>query len=194
MDDTVETLTIGVQADTAGFATSAATMQKALSDALGSGADKGASLIASSLQRAIKTGQLSFDDLKSTALSVLSDIAAKSVTAGLGALFGTSGGGTSGGLASTATGLLGALVGLPGRATGGPVSPGRAYMVGEQGPELFVPTSAGSVAAATPAGGGRAVQVAIHIAAPAGGEPQALARSSRQVARAVTRALAQAER
>jgi hypothetical protein len=38
------------------------------------------------------------------------------------------------------------------------------------------------------------VNVAISVAAPAGTEPQALARSSRQVARAVSRALAQADR
>jgi len=38
------------------------------------------------------------------------------------------------------------------------------------------------------------VRVAITVNAPAGSEPQALARSGRQVARAVTRALAQAER
>lgn len=31
------------------------------------------------------------------------------------------------------------------RADGGPVSPGKAYMVGEQGPELFVPNTAGNI-------------------------------------------------
>ena len=31
------------------------------------------------------------------------------------------------------------------RAAGGPVAPGSAYMVGERGPELFVPSSAGSI-------------------------------------------------
>ena len=35
--------------------------------------------------------------------------------------------------------------GVPGRAAGGPVSAGRAYIVGEQGPELVVPSEAGSV-------------------------------------------------
>ncbi|MGA1077022.1 MAG: hypothetical protein ACO307_18135, partial [Ilumatobacteraceae bacterium] len=32
-----------------------------------------------------------------------------------------------------------------GRATGGPTNPGTAYVVGEKGPELFVPRSAGTV-------------------------------------------------
>lgn len=34
---------------------------------------------------------------------------------------------------------------LPGRASGGPVTAGRAYMVGEKGPELFVPSNSGSI-------------------------------------------------
>ena len=87
--------------------------------------------------------------------------------------------------------ILGSMLGLPGRATGGPVSPGRGYMVGERGPELFVPTSAGRVEANV--GNGRAardVRVSINISAPPGtSSPQALQRSSRQVASAVRRAL-----
>jgi len=43
---------------------------------------------------------------------------------------------------------------LIGRAGGGPVAAGRPYMVGERGPELFVPNSAGSI---VPNGGGAQV-------------------------------------
>ncbi len=195
MDDTIETLMVGLRADTQGFAADAAAMQASLQGSLGTGADKAGTLIENSLARAVRTGKLGFDDLGKTALTVLNDIAAQAVKGGLAALFGggASGGGSGGGLASLATGLLGSLLGLPGRATGGPVSPGRAYQVGEQGPELFVPTSAGSIVPAG-ASSGRAVQVAISVNAPPGAEPQALARSGRQVARAVARALAQAER
>jgi hypothetical protein len=35
--------------------------------------------------------------------------------------------------------------GVPGRALGGPVSSGRPYIVGEVGPELFVPSSSGNI-------------------------------------------------
>jgi phage-related minor tail protein len=213
MDDTIETLMVGVRADTAAFAADAATMQGSLQGALGSGASKAATLIENSLAKAIRTGKLSFEDLGKTALSVLSQIAEQAVKSGLSTLFGTGSGGrsaisgaaddcgcvwdeksiTGGGLLSLGTGLLGSLLGLPGRATGGPVSPGRAYRVGENGPETFVPASAGSIipAGTSPA---REVRVAINVNAPSGVEPQALARSSRQVARAVSRALAQAER
>jgi len=56
-------------------------------------------------------------------------------------LFGsTLGGGGAG------TGVLGAFLGLSGtRANGGPVSAGGAYLVGERGPEIMVPRSAGTV-------------------------------------------------
>jgi hypothetical protein len=54
--------------------------------------------------------------------------------------------------------------GLPGRARGGPVWAGRAYMVGEDGPEPFVPRENGMI---IPSGalGGRAQEVIVHVAA-----------------------------
>jgi phage-related minor tail protein len=194
MDETVETLMIGVRADTQAFAQDTAAMQASLQTSLGTGANQAATLIENGLARAVRSGKLSFADLEKTALSVLSEIAAQAVKGGLAALFGTgSGSSGSGGLLSLGTSLIGSLSGSPGRATGGPVSPGRPYMVGEQGPELFVPTSAGSIATAGGAAP-RDVRVAISINAPAGTEPRSLAQSSRQVARAVSRALAQADR
>ena len=84
------------------------------------------------------------------------------------------------------------VFGLPGRATGGPVSPGRAFVVGERGPEVFVPTSAGRIENAPAAGHGRDVRVAIQLAVPRGqAAPTAMQRSSRQIASAVRRALQQ---
>jgi phage-related minor tail protein len=68
------------------------------------------------------------------------------------------------------------------------VAGGRAYVVGERGPELFVPTAAGRVEAAG-IGGPREVRVAITVNAPAGAAPEVMARSGRQVARAVRAAL-----
>jgi phage-related minor tail protein len=50
-------------------------------------------------------------------------------------------------------GIFGKLLDFGGpRAAGGPVSSGRAYLVGEQGPEMFVPAGAGHIA---PSAGGR---------------------------------------
>jgi hypothetical protein len=69
------------------------------------------------------------------------------------------------------------------------VAPGQSYWVGERGPELFVPTSAGRVEP-TPSGAARDVRVSIQLAAPRGTcAPVALRRSTRQVASAVRRSL-----
>jgi hypothetical protein len=58
---------------------------------------------------------------------------------------------------------------------------------------VFVPTSSGRIDTG-PAGSGRDVRVSITLNAPAGTAPDALGRSSRQVARAVRGALDAAER
>jgi hypothetical protein len=122
--------------------------------------------------------------LKRVALSTLAEIAASTIRTGLGSL----GGGAGGGLLGLGTMLVGSLLGLPGRATGGPVAPGRGYLVGERGPEVFVPTSSGQIA--PPAmGRAREVRVSINVNAPAGTAPEMLARSSRQIARAVRNAM-----
>lgn len=183
MDEEIERLVVSVRADTSGFARDVATIRNSLEGPLAQGADAAGRGIENALLRAVRTGKLGFEDLKKVALSVLADIAASAIRGGLSALFGGSGG-SGGGI----SGSLGGLFGAPGRATGGPVSPGRAYVVGEHGPELFVPTASGRIDA-TGTGGARDVRVAITINTPMSNEPQALARSSRQVARAVKAAI-----
>ena len=128
-------------------------------------------------------------------MSVIDQIASRSLnnlfnSIGLGGGNGGSGGGGNGNLIGNIGSLLSSLLGSPGRAIGGPVSPGRGYIVGERGPELFMPSSAGRIETGF-GGQPRNVKVSIQITAPAGtSAPQALQRSSRQVASAVRRALA----
>lgn len=188
MDEEIERLVIGVRADTAGFARDVAAMRGELDGPLAAGAQRAGRAIETTLLRAVRTGKLGFEDLKATALSVMNAIAASALRDGIRAIGGGSGsgsgGGGGGGLLATIAALFG---GSPGRATGGPVSPGRPYWVGERGPELFVPTASGRVEAGV--GGAREVRVAITVNAAAGEAPQALQRSSRQVARAVRAAL-----
>ena len=81
------------------------------------------------------------------------------------------------------------LAALLGRATGGPVTGGRAYLVGERGPELFVPTAAGRVEPGVGGGGAREVRVSITVKARGGEGAEVMRQSSRQVARAVRAAL-----
>ena len=192
MDEEIERLVVSVRADTSGLARDVADMRGQLEGSLGAGANRAGAMIEDALGRAVSTGKLGFDDLRRVALAVMAEIAAAAMQAGMNALGGGSGnsGGGSGmaGLIQAGVQILSAM-GLPGRATGGPVSPGAAYMVGERGPELFVPTASGRIEPLASGGGGRDVRVAISINAPGGNEPQALARSGRQVARAVRAAL-----
>jgi phage-related minor tail protein len=187
MDEEIEKLVVSVRADTAVFARDVADMRGELEGPLAAGAERAGRMLENALIRAVRTGKLGFEDLKRVALSAMAEIAAAAIRSGIGAVLGGDKG-KGGGLA----GLLGNLLGLPGRATGGPVAPARAYWVGERGPELFVPTASGRVETA-PGGGGRDVRISISITAPSGAEPQALARSSRQIARAVKRALVEIE-
>jgi phage-related minor tail protein len=195
MDEEIERLLVSVRADTSAFARDVAEMRGELEGPLAAGVDRAGRALENALIRAVRTGKLGFDDLKRVALSAMGEIAAAAIRGGIGAIFGGNGngttvGGTGGGVQGLVAGAvqqLPILLGLPGRANGGPVAPGRAYVVGERGPELFVPTASGQVEAR--AAGTRDIRMSITINAPAGTEPQALGRSSRQVARAVKRAL-----
>ena len=184
MDEEIERLVISVRADTAAFSKDVAMMRGELEGPLVAGVGRAGRMIDNALARAITTGKLGFDDLKRVALSAMAEIAAAS----LRSLFQSAGGGGIGGsILGGLTSLISGLLGPPGRATGGPVSAGRGYLVGERGPELFLPGSSGRVEPLQR--GGRDVRVAISVQTPAPADPMVLRQSSRQVARAVRSAL-----
>lgn len=192
MDDNFDELVIDVRASTQGFNADLENIRGAVDTNLLDGFSKAGNTLERSLLTALRKGSLGFDDLKNIAFRALDDIASHALQGGLSQLFGSGGGsGGLGGLGGFLTQSLGGLLGLPGRATGGPVSPGRGFIVGENGPELFVPTSAGRVERSdAAAASGRDVRVAISVAAPRGtSAPVAMRRSSRQVAAAVRQAL-----
>ena len=192
MGDEVDEMVVAVRADTGAFRRDIAVLRAELADSLGSGADAGGRAIERALSRAIVSGKMGFEDLKRLALSVMADIARAAISNGIGAAMGGgSGAGGGGNLLSLGTSIAMALFGAPGRATGGPVSAGRAYRVGERGPELFVPTASGRVEAA--AGGVRNIAITVNVRGEAGSEPQRLAQTGRQLARAVRRAVAAGE-
>ena len=191
MDDDIDELVVAVRADTSAFARDIQSMKREFDTGLLGGFDAAGKILERSLMTALRTGKLGFEDLKQIALSVLDQIASKALSMGLDAIFGGLGGSGKGesGLAQLA-GLFGGVLGLPGRAVGGIVSPERPFLVGERGPELFVPTSAGHVEPRGTAGTRNDVRVSINLAQPRGAStPMALQRSSRQVASAVRRAL-----
>lgn len=124
-------------------------------------AKAGASL-ARSLTRAAADGKVSLAEL---ARAVIEAVSA----------------GSGGGLVQALAGAVGSAF-SGARADGGPVAAGGAYLVGERGPELFRPSSGGTIA---PAGAG-GVSVTINVQ---GGDTASLARSDAQLAQALARAV-----
>jgi hypothetical protein len=192
MPDTVDSLLIEVRANTQGFAADVAAMRGTFDSQLVDGFSRAGDALERGLMTAIRKGSLGFEDLRKIALNLIDQIASQALNNLFSQIgIGGSGGGSGSNLFQSLGNMIGSLLGLPGRATGGPVAPGRGYVVGERGPELFVPTSAGRIETGL-SGPGRDVRVNITIAAPQGtSAPQALQRSSRQVASAVRRALSE---
>lgn len=196
MDEEIERLVVSVRADTRGFAADVGAMRAELDGPFSAGLERAGRVLENSLLSAIQRGKFGFEDLRRVALSVLSEIASAALKSGMESILSGGGGGQgggSGGLLASLGSILGSSLGAPGRATGGPVSPGRAYRVGERGPELFVPTSSGRVETGGARGAPANIRLTINISDNGrGSAPDALQRSSRQVARAVRAALARA--
>lgn len=106
-------------------------------------ADRFGQNIARNLAQAIVLG----DDLGDALVNAFQAAAAEAIASGLFDLL-------SGAFSSILGGSGGFLSGLFGRAVGGPVTSGKAYMVGERGPELFVPSGNGNIIANKYMGGG----------------------------------------
>lgn len=109
--------------------------------------------MSTALEQFVTTGKLKFREFANSVISDLIRMALKAASTNifgaLGSLFGI-GGSTAGGAGS----FLGILGGPQLRAAGGPVFPGIPYIVGEQGPELMVPTRAGNIVPNEALGGG----------------------------------------
>jgi len=93
----------------------------------------------------VETGQADMKKLgqailKEVIQSMLKALVLKPLLTGLGGVFG----GKAGGFFSGLGGAMG-LPGVPGRASGGPVTGARPYLVGEKGPELFIPPVSGQI-------------------------------------------------
>jgi len=186
--DNLSTLVVDVRASTDGFAADIGQMRSSFDNILVDGFSRAGDTLERGLLGALRRGSLGFEDLRRTANHVLDDIAAQALRGGLASIGIGGGSGSASGVLGIGS-LIGSIFGLPGRATGGPVSPGKPYLVGERGPELFVPTAAGRVENGS-GSGGRNVNVSIRVVSPPGSsQPESLRQSSRQVAQAVRRAL-----
>jgi phage-related minor tail protein len=133
--------------------------------------------VASTIARAATSGKLSIDRMVAAILADLDRIAIKEF------------------IVKPIEGLVSSIVGsiLPvsgARAAGGPVAAGAAYLVGEQGPELFVPSANGVIQPHANAGAARP-QIVMNVTAR---DAQSFLKSESQIAAMMTRALARGQR
>jgi hypothetical protein len=136
--------------------------------AIGAAADAAATLATSGMSEMIagtKSAQEVFAEFLNTIANALMQTAAKMIAqyiaigiartfAGIAAPGGFAPSGPLAAVGNVSTGFnfnAGAMI--PGRAKGGPVSSGQTYMVGERGPELFVPGRSGTIVANDKMGG-----------------------------------------
>lgn len=85
-----------------------------------------------------------FDSLETAIVKQLASAALNKLISALGSLGSSGGEGGGGGGGGFFSSLIGGLFG-GGKAAGGPVAPGVSYLVGEQGPETFVPGTSGTI-------------------------------------------------
>ena len=134
--------------------------------------------VASTIARAALSGKLSMDSLVNAILADFDRIAVKDFIARP----------IEGVIASLASSLF-SLGGA--RASGGPVDAGLAYLVGEQGPELFVPQSAGAIVPNGAGIGAARPQIVMNVQAR---DAASFLKSETQIAAMLSRALARGQR
>jgi phage-related minor tail protein len=139
-------------------------------DYIGDAFSKAGKRISSALGEAARTGEISVKSLAAAILRDLSNLAIERfVTGPIDTVLGS---------------ILKSVPSSGARAAGGPVNAGGAYLVGERGPELFVPNTGGSISSAA-----NGVPVTINIHMPSGSSLSDVKRSSSQVSAALARAV-----
>ena len=134
--------------------------------------------VANTIARAAVSGKTSIDRLVDAILAdfervAISQFIVKPIEGIVGSLAGDLGNAIGGALAS-----------------GGPVAAGESYLVGEQGPELFTPSSSGSIAPNGAVASARP-SVIVNINTP---DAQSFLKSQSQIAAMMARALARGQR
>ena len=121
-----------------------------MTEALRASFDRMGRGVAESIGNMVKAGKFDLDSLRQTAARVVNDlrnmIVDRAVTKPLQGLFGrildgVFGGPSAGGVSPVSFGATK----LKAMAHGGPVWPGKAFLVGEKGPELFLPPGLGEI-------------------------------------------------
>ncbi|HEY4113833.1 MAG TPA: phage tail tape measure C-terminal domain-containing protein [Rhizomicrobium sp.] len=134
--------------------------------------------VANTIARAVVSGKTSMDSLVNAILADFDRIAAKDFIAKP--------------IESVIAQLTSSLFSIGGaRASGGPVESGLAYLVGERGPELFVPQSSGAIVPNGAVAGAARPQIVMNVQAR---DVASFLKSETQIAAMLSRALARGQR
>ena len=133
--------------------------------------DRAAGRIGDAFASMLADGKVTFDEIKDVFRQTIASMLQSLVSSGIQKLIGNLFSGLTGG---SGGGIGGAFLSLFGRAGGGHVSGGRPYLVGERGPEIYIPNTDGRIAPNV--GGGSTfaptVQVTVNGGAGGGGPEQ----------------------
>lgn len=112
--------------------------------------------VADAMAGALIAGESLREGLAQVFKQIASDIINSGIRSALSSVFSPQSAGGAGGFGSFMSNLFGGF-----RAAGGPIDAGRAYVVGERGPEIIVPRSAGQVIPNHKLGGGNSSQTMV---------------------------------
>lgn len=181
--------TVTISADTSPLDSALAAVAKSLDDFAKGPVTDSAKLIenavtgsfnsvADTIARAVLSGKLSMDSLVNAILADFDRISARQfIERPIEGIISS--------LASSLFSLDGA------RASGGPVDAGLSYLVGEQGPEVFVPQSSGAIVPNGALAGGSRPQIVMNVTAR---DATSFMKSETQIAAMLSRALARGQR
>lgn len=169
------TATDGMKAGFADFAASVPTISATMEKTVNEGLNGIAQNFTDMVVKGKADWQSLFDSMESTILNA----AIKGLLSNLlGNLFGGNSGDGSGGGGGGLLSSLGSLFG-GGREAGGDVTPGKAYVVGEKRPEMFIPKQGGTIVPQVMTKAGNTIHQNINIAA---NDVDSFMRSKSQVA------------
>ena len=136
--------------------------------------------IASGITDNLSAAIMQTKSLGDAAKSILNDLSSTLIRLGVNTILG--------GLTGGAGGIFGSLPMLSPRANGGPVKKGGNFLVGEKGPELFVPRRSGTIIPNDKLAGGGSTNISVNVDA-SGSSVQSNEQQGKELGRVISAAI-----
>ena len=136
--------------------------------------------IASGVSDNLTAAIMQTKSLGDAAKSILNDLSSTLIRLGVNTILG--------GLTGGAGGIFGSLPMLSPRSNGGPVKKGGNFLVGEKGPELFVPKRSGTIIPNDKLAGGGSTNISVNVDA-SGSSVQSNEQQGKELGRVISAAI-----